>query len=79
MSSERPLLRRSLPRALPAFIPRNRFPWRRRLFEVSSLMVRSDRSHRLGFRASRLGMPHGTKISLATDAEAPGVGPPEMT
>jgi hypothetical protein len=27
----------------------------------------------------RLRMPHGTKISLAADAEAPGVGPPEMT
>jgi hypothetical protein len=24
-------------------------------------------------------MRHGTKISLATEAEAPGVGPPEMT
>ena len=24
-------------------------------------------------------LPHGTKISLAADAEAPGVGPPEMT
>ena len=23
--------------------------------------------------------PHGVKISLAADAEAPGVGPPEMT
>ena len=28
---------------------------------------------------ARLGLPHGTKISFAADAEAPGVGPPEMT
>src|SRR6516162_2018222 len=27
----------------------------------------------------RLRIPQGTKISLAADAEAPGVGPPEMT
>ncbi len=30
-------------------------------------------------RRSAVQMPHGTKISLAVDAEAPGVGPPEMT
>jgi hypothetical protein len=30
-------------------------------------------------RRSAVQMPHGTKISLAADAEAPGVGPPEMT
>ena len=27
----------------------------------------------------RLRMPYGTKISLAADAESPGLGPPEMT
>jgi len=27
----------------------------------------------------RLRIPYGTKISLAADAESPGVGPPEIT
>jgi hypothetical protein len=43
----------------------------------------NDRSHDclLGKRRTRAerDLPHGTKISLAADAEAPGVGPPEMT
>jgi hypothetical protein len=38
---------------------------------LDRLNVRSD--HLRGHR------PHGTKISLATETESPGVGPPEMT
>jgi hypothetical protein len=62
-----------------SWFPAARFPWRRRLFDGVKVDGAIGQIHRLGFRASRLGMPHGTKISLATDAEAPGVGPPEMT
>src|SRR5262245_8720514 len=43
----------------------------------NQLFIRSP--SRGGTSGQVLTMPHGTKISLAADAEAPGVGPPEIT
>ena len=42
-------------------------------------LIFTDEMGRVPGGDPRFKLPYGTKISLAADAEAPGVGPPEMT
>jgi hypothetical protein len=46
-----------------------------RLFPVNGL---PEHAHHV-CEADIMTRPHGTKISLATETDSPGVGPPEMT